>query len=291
VARLWRTFLLPSLGAVPSASRSAPLPTFASRFERALADGDDRAALDIAAERPGELARALDRLFRSSPTPEPILDRFPTVVRGVATPVLLQLAAHLENRAQPLESRPRLRTFLPKGQTSKVWVRAEDRDPLPTPVAERAAAIAHDELRRRFSSLDPLGACYLDPLLSDYPVPLTHRSASRSFRTVARGSRLPLPPGPIIRLFLWWKNGRSRTDIDLSAAFFDSGFRYVDVVSYYSLTSWGAVHSGDIVESAAADFDDDELASESLNPAECFDEYFRFANRFVHVGSDVVDLK
>src|SRR5262249_52839214 len=78
------------------------------------------------------------------------------------------------------------------------------------------------------------------------------------FRTVARGSRLSLPPGPIIRLFLWWRNGRSRTDIDLSAALFDSDFRYVDVLSYYSLKSWGAIHSGDIVDGpkGAAEFID-----------------------------------
>ena len=82
----------------------------------------------------------------------------------------------------------------------------------------RAARICQDALVKRFASLPPLGRCFVDPALRDYIVPLAQRAASKSLRTLVRGSRLPLPDTRFIRLFLWWKNGRARTDIDLSAA-------------------------------------------------------------------------
>ena len=76
--------------------------------------------------------------------------------------------------------------------------------------------------------------------------------------TLVRGSRLPLPACNVVRFFLWWKNGKSRTDIDLSAAAYDASFNYVDVISYYNLKSFGGCHSGDIVDApqGAAEFID-----------------------------------
>jgi hypothetical protein len=74
---------------------------------------------------------------------------------------------------------------------------------------------------------------------------------------------MPLPEGcRILRFFVWWKNGRSRTDIDLSASLFDSEFRYKDVLSYYNLKNFGGAHSGDIVDApdGASEFIDVELA-------------------------------
>ena len=79
-------------------------------------------------------------------------------------------------------------------------------------------------------------------------VPLAQRAASKSLRTLVRGSRLPLPDTRFIRLFLWWKNGRARTDIDLSAAFFDANFVFMQTVAYYNLKGFGGYHSGDIVD-------------------------------------------
>ncbi len=52
----------------------------------------------------------------------------------------------------------------------------------------------------------------------------------------------------MLRFFVWWKNGKDRTDLDLSAALFDENFAYVDQIAYYNLKTYGAVHSGDIVD-------------------------------------------
>ncbi len=77
-------------------------------------------------------------------------------------------------------------------------------------------------------------------------------------RTLVRGSKVPLPDGNVVRFFLWWKNGTSRTDIDLSAVLYDAEFNYLDVVSYYNLKNFGGHHGGDIVDApeGAAEFID-----------------------------------
>jgi hypothetical protein len=110
----------------------------------------------------------------------------------------------------------------------------------------------------RFSRLPRLGRCHLDPELVNYLVPFSQRSAGKALRTLVRGSRLPLPACNVVRFFLWWKNGTSRTDIDLSAALYDANFKYVDVLSYYNLKNFGGHHSGDIVDApqGAAEFID-----------------------------------
>jgi hypothetical protein len=102
----------------------------------------------------------------------------------------------------------------------------------------------------------------VDEALSEYVVPFSQRSASKALRTLVRGSRLPLPEGcDTLRFFIWWKNGRERTDIDLSASLFDADFRYLDVLSYYNVKGFGGVHSGDIVDApdGASEFIDVSL--------------------------------
>ena len=63
-------------------------------------------------------------------------------------------------------------------------------------------------------------------------------------------------------MFVWWKNGRSRVDIDLSAAMYDRDYRYRDTLVYYNLRNFGAHHSGDITDApkGAAEFIDIDLS-------------------------------
>lgn len=161
---------------------------------------------------------------------------------------------HFAHRAEPRD----LRTFFPKGDVAKVQAIANTLPALPAGTGESVAAICEAALLERFTKLAPLGRCYLDPELADYLVPFSQRSASKSLRTLVRGSRLPLPEGKVLRFFLWWRNGSARTDIDLAAALYDGAFKYVDVVSYSNLKNFGGCHSGDIVDAphGAAEFID-----------------------------------
>ena len=103
-------------------------------------------------------------------------------------------------------------------------------------------------------------------------MPFSQRSASRSLRTLVRGSKVALPEGgDTLRFFLWWKEGSvagkatGRVDIDLSAVLYDAQWRYKEHISYTNLKSdrYRAYHSGDITSApnGAAEFIDLDMPS------------------------------
>ncbi|HVF84810.1 MAG TPA: hypothetical protein VM821_02425, partial [Abditibacteriaceae bacterium] len=103
--------------------------------------------------------------------------------------------------------------------------------PLDETIGAAVVTICENTLIERFAALPPLGACFLDEKLRDFLVPFSTRSAAKSLRTLVRGSKLDLPDTKVLRFFLWWREGRERTDIDLSATFFDANLVYKDIVS------------------------------------------------------------
>ena len=236
-----------------------PFETFNSKIERALVEKDTGKVIELLDTRAGDFARRLDHLLRIDEANQTqILEKFAVRAEQISTPVLLQVKMHFENR----NSQKDLRTFFPKGDVAKVFA-AENKLPfLNREICDEAAKICKNALLERFAKLAPLGKCYLDEKLKDYLVPFSQRSASKSLRTLVRGSRIDLPKAKVIRFFLWWKNGRERTDIDLSAALYDENFNYKDIVSYYNLKNYGGHHSGDIVDApdGAAEFIDVDMA-------------------------------
>ncbi|MFJ2320311.1 TerD family protein [Pseudomonas sp. NPDC087817] len=253
-----------ALAAITAARRNEPPATFNSRVETMLAQRDIATLVPILQSRPGEFARRLDVTLRRATETESVLDAFEAVAAHVSSPVLLQLLAQLR-APRPLP----LRAFTPKGSFAKVFAIKDRREPLTPETLARAARICENALVQRFASLPPLGRCFIDPALREYKVPLAQRASSKSLRTLVRGSRLPVPDTRFIRLFLWWKNGRERTDIDLSAAFFDADFVFKDTVAYYNLKGYGGYHSGDIVDapdgaSEFIDLDIDVLVEQGI---------------------------
>ena len=223
-----------------------PFATFNRLVEKAMAEGDVPGAMESLSARPGEFARRLDHLLRLDPArQESVLTAFAEAAPRVSTPVLLQVGSHFGVREQP----GHLRVFFPKGNVAKAHAEENTLPPLPAEVCRRVQALCRAALTERFRALPPLGKCWVDPALADYLVPFSQRSASKSLRTLVRGSKLPLPESEVVRFFVWWKNGRERTDIDLSASLFDAEFNFVETVSYYNLRSeYGGCHSGDIVD-------------------------------------------
>ena len=237
-----------------------PFETFNSRMEKALAAGDTEETARILGTRAGDFARRLDHVLRLDPPAQNgVVAAFASVADRVSTPVLLQVRSHFQARA----AQPPLRVFFPKGNVAKAHVEENHLPHIPESVCTLVADACAEALGRRFSALAPLGKVYVDPKLSDYTVPFATRSASKSFRTVGRGSYLPLPAGcQVLRFFVWWRNGKERTDIDLSAAMFGEDFVLKDLISYYSLKGYGGVHSGDIVDApkGASEFIDVTLS-------------------------------
>jgi hypothetical protein len=191
-----------------------------------LIDKDLASTIELLRQRPGVFARRLDHLLRLGGGREAV-DAFLLVADRVATPVLLQVFHHFQTRPEARS----LRAFFPKGNVAKVQIQDRALAPLPddltAPIAQGIRAI----LVRRFASLPPLGKVRVDESLKSYLVPFAMRSASKSLRTIARGSRIDLPEGNTLRFFLWWKNGEDRTDIDLSALFFSTGWSRLGHVS------------------------------------------------------------
>lgn len=215
---------------------------FNSRVEATLDSGALTSAINMLRARPGELARRLDVLLRRGAGPS-ALEAFAEVAQKVATPVLLQLLLHFRHRSEP-----RLRVFFPKGQVARVFARSDPVPPLDAAEVTEVAAICESTLVTRFAKLAPLGRCYVDPGLARYLAPFSQRSAAKALRTIVRGSRVTFGATPTLRFFTWWRNGRGRVDIDLSAAMYGKDFQYVDTLAYCNQRNFGAVHSGDIVD-------------------------------------------
>jgi len=224
--------------------KDTPFTTFNGGIEAALVDGAVQAAVDKLVGRPGDFARRLDHLLRRDLSKDDaVITAFGKVVDTVSTPVLLQVMTHFHYRNVPAN----LRVFFPKGQVAKAQAIDYNLPSLPEDAAHRVFMTCRQALVRRFSALPSLGAVYVDPGLAKYLIPFSQRSASKALRTIVRGSRVGLPAADTLRFFIWWKDGKERTDLDLSAVMFDADFNHVDEIAYYNLTDMGGHHSGDIV--------------------------------------------
>jgi len=245
-----------------------PFETFNSRVEAAIRSRKLVEAIDLLRDRPGEFARRLDHLVRLDPGDEIVVSHFADGASRISTPVLLQVSAHFKNRMLPQD----LRIFFPKGELAKVTAINYNLPPISPQTCEQLVRISEELLIERFAKLPPLGKVYVDPELDAYLVPFSQRSASKSLRTLVRGSRIQLPTnGNTIRFFLWWREGdvdgkpTGRVDLDLSAVMLDSEWLYKEHVSYTNLKSnvYRSYHSGDITSAphGACEFIDIDMPS------------------------------
>jgi ankyrin repeat protein len=218
------------------------MPTFGRSVEMALAEREIATALALLQTRPGEFARRLDHLLRLSPQAESVLGPFAALAKGLPSPLLLQVMAHFQGRLAPAE----LRVFFPKGEVAKLQAIDNTLPPLADAVCEAVITLCKQALVKQYSLRTPLGKVYLDAAVNAFKVPFALRSASKALRTVARGSRVELGVGETVRFFIWWTDGLSRTDLDLSALSLNADFEYQSTLAYYNLKEIGGCHSGDI---------------------------------------------
>lgn len=267
-----------TLDAFKTIREDRALETFNSKIERAFEKRAFGEALALLTARPGDFARRIDHLLRVSNETlrRQILTAFGEIANRVSTPVLFQVMHHFRTREaargglfQAIQQvMPRvsayepIRVFLPKGAVSKAQVIPNRLPKLPSTICDTVAETCRKTLVARFERLPGLGRCYLDPGLRKFAVPFTQRSASKSLRTIARGSRLPMPNADTLRFFIWWKNGVDRTDLDLSAVALRADFSHHTTVAYYNLKNFGGHHSGDIVDApeGASEFIDISIA-------------------------------
>ncbi len=248
--------------------------TFNSKLEKVLEGKEIESVLSILKSRPGDLARRLDHVLRlSTDDGAKVTAIFAGVAVKVSTPVLLQVRQHFIGRTSPQP----MRVFMPKGQVAKAQAIANKLPPITSETCHKIVQICEKALGERFAKLAPLGKCYVDPQLKDFLVPFSQRSASKTLRTVSRGSRMSLPQKDTLRFFIWWKNGLHRTDLDLSAVMFDKEFCFLSSITYYNLKDFGGVHSGDIVDAphGASEFID-------ISRARCLEQNVRYVAMVVN---------
>ena len=249
--------------------RSSDKPaTFGGWLEGYLSQADVEASLALLLARPGEFARRLDHLLRLAGPheAETVLTAFAKVAPRLPSPLLLQLRKHFQSRPM----RTRLRVVFPKGDLAKVKAIDNELAPLDPALCSRIEKLCRETLMALYAQRPPLGTCWLDERLRNYNVPFALRSASKSLHTVARGSRIPFVQdgeeeaasgAETMRFFIWWRDGKSRTDLDLSALVLDGDFAYQTTLAYYNLKEFGGYHSGDITSAphGASEFIDIEI--------------------------------
>lgn len=265
---------------------------FNAKVEKMLADGDPLGCARLLRSRPGEFARRLDKILRTNASigvQRDVIRIFAQVAHKASPTVLIQARNAFVNRDKAI------RVFFPKGSVAKMQSMANDREVMSAPIHNEVIAVLDNALAKSFSSREDLGGSWVDPALKGIAIPFAQRSASKSVKTLGRGSRLSLgDDANIVRFFIWWKDAESggwgygsHTDIDLSAVMFNDKFDHIDNITYYALRSDGAAHSGDITSapkgaSEFIDIDIDTLRKRGV----------RYVAMTLHAysGQDFVDL-
>ncbi|MFF4339119.1 MXAN_6230/SCO0854 family RING domain-containing protein [Kitasatospora sp. NPDC001540] len=226
---------------------------FASRVETLLAVGDTSGALTELARRPGELVRRLHHLLRvheimepGTPPPAELSAALARALPAVGPGPLLGAYGRLRGP----RSRGERRLYFPRGLVSSAYGREDHGTVVPARSSAPVVAAIEAELLRRSAATLPVRpeVALLDEALTGMSVPFAERSAARALVSVPRGSRLPLPPGERLRLFLHWMQPQhQRVDLDLSVALYDDGWRHRGTCDYTQLVFGrrAAVHSGD----------------------------------------------
>lgn len=283
--------------------------TFNGLVETAIKNRSIDAAIALLSTRPGEFARRLDKLIRTTGNAENICDAFDEIAADVSTPVLWQVKNHFTHRfdgvenpafVEPeikevapapaprssdtrdlakelkdffenrsfdvpetkrkapvtVESDPnkKLRTFFPKGSVANIHSIEDNLPSFDEGYAHEIVESCNRALKEIYAGKESLGKVFIDPELKRFTIPSAVRSASRSLNTAGRGTRTPIGTSDTVRLFIWWKDGMERTDLDLSVLMLDENHKTVATVSYYNLReSGGAVHSGDITSAPDGD--------------------------------------
>jgi len=240
--------------------------TFNAKVEDALRHNNMHEAVALLKTRPGDFARRLDHVLRSCDSygKEATLIAFQGVAPKVSPTVLIQTRNAFINRDKAQ------RVFFPKGSVAKMQVMRDERSGISKSFVASVVNIIDNALASIFGERKSLGGVYVDPALKGIAVPFGMRNASKSLKTLGRGSRLPLDAGAgVVRFFIWWKNAEfsnagysaGHTDIDLSAVCLNDKFQNVFDITYYNLRERGAVHSGDITNApnGASEFIDIDI--------------------------------
>lgn len=254
--------------------------TFNSLVEKKYEEKSANTLIELLSVRPGVFARHLTRLLNEIQPVKGVkvknftdaekgmfVDAFLKVAHKVSTPVLLQLYSHFKN----IEYKSNLsgRAIMPKGGLSKIFYQEGKIGVFDDLLCMQIVKGVKETLESRFAKLPALGNVFISDELKYQNVPFAQRSASKALKTVARGSSFPVEDCENLRLFIYWKEGDSRCDIDLSGSTYDKDFNFVDHCGYWNLRGDAFTHSGDLTSApnGASEFIDVNLSKLKSNVA------------------------
>jgi len=199
--------------------------------------------LNVLSQRPGEFSRRLDWLIRTNPKQVgAIMSHFGEAVKTTSNKVIFEMYDHFEKRLDPVNNR----SIMVKGSRKRTAL--PSLSALPVSIIESVHSKLFETLRDKFSTLEPLGNCWIDEELKKIPLPTNMRSMNFSSKPTVRGQRTPLdnPEAKVVRPFVHWMDKTGGEDLDLSVTFV--GDKSTQVLSYSTsgLRIGRSVHSGDV---------------------------------------------
>ncbi len=226
------------------------LSTFAGRVEAAFASGRPAAALDLLAQRPGDLARRVIHLARTLPSESrgELVEAVAAAASDVSPAVLVAVLGQLRTAPEGI------RLFFPRGGSARAWAEPDYRPPLPAELAAALVDVLTGELLRRAAALARLDRAFLDEGLAELPAPGSERSASAGLVRMTRGSAQPISADGPLRLFLHWvEPAGTRVDLDLSVAIYNEQWDFLGLCDDTDLRfeEGAAVHSGNLTSAPA----------------------------------------
>jgi hypothetical protein len=209
-------------------------------------DTDMIKLVNLLSSRPGEFLRKLDYMLRKTHEDEThaiIYTNLETILNKVDTKIIFETIKYFSYR----ETKHEKRVFYPKGQVNKVQILDDNREDIDPNVLKSVIFYLKNELTKRLEKESNMGLVYVDPSLMDIIIPFNQRGDSKTTTPTVKGSKYALnDKASNIRLFIYWKDGSSRTDVDLSVNCYDENFKLSRSVSFSNLSDKGLKHSGDI---------------------------------------------
>ncbi len=213
----------------------------------------------------GQLARNIDVVLRNGDKAslDLLVTTFAKGISGVSGRNLLSIYQHIQNR---LEGVNNTRIFV--NREGKGYVMPDKRNDIKVASSKKILKLIEVEIFNRVPEVDNL---VVDPSVEGVAVPLSEKSKSDGLGVLPRGSIInigEIKGNASLRFFIYWKEKGSRTDYDLSGAFYGEGMSFIDQISWTHLRSGDGkiVHSGDFTSApnGASEFIDIKL--DQLDP-------------------------
>ena len=148
-----------------------------------------------------------------------------------------------------------LQVEIPRVVNSKgTWRKIDETIFLSDELIEDLMEVVKNGIIEKLKEKDSLKKVFVDESYKNIAVTTSEKDSNISLRPMTKGSRIKFnSDAEVLRFFIGWKNFEKdglkiRTDIDLSAVYFDCEFNFLNSIAYYNQIEEGFAFSGDIVD-------------------------------------------